>query len=88
MGARLSATMQGLGLKVTDYASNSLAGGPDSPVMEWMGRFLKSQLPVMVERHITTQDIADAVMADWLAHLDNQNTIFFSPLVVDIAARK
>jgi len=88
VGAQLPTAMKNLGLKIVDYNSTSLSGGPDSPVTEWMGRFVKSQLPVMVERRLLSKSEADAIMADWQAHRDNPSTIFFSPLVVDIGARK
>lgn len=87
VGARLPEIMRQVGLTVTDYNPTSLAGGPQSLVMEWMGRFLKSQLPVMVRRQIATQSESDAIMADWTAHLENPATMFYSPLVIDVAAR-
>jgi SAM-dependent methyltransferase len=88
VGARLPAIMRGLGLMVNDYTPTSLTGGPDSAVMEWMGRFFTSQLPVMVERNILTRTDADAMMADWNDHLKNDGAVFFSPFVVDVAGQK
>ncbi|MEW5796987.1 MAG: methyltransferase domain-containing protein [Candidatus Zixiibacteriota bacterium] len=87
VAARLPAVMRNLGLKLIDYTPNCLSGGPDSSVMEWMGRFLKSQVPVMVEKRILTASEAEAMEADWSNHIDNPDTRFFSPLVVDVAGR-
>ena len=88
VAAKLLAVMQSLGLQVLDYTPNCLAGGPDSPVMEWMGRFLKSQMPVMVDKGILSQVDAQLMRNDWQAHRENPATVFFSPLVVDVAGRK
>ncbi|MEW6049680.1 MAG: methyltransferase domain-containing protein [Candidatus Zixiibacteriota bacterium] len=87
VGARLPAVFRSMGLQVIDYTPTSLSGGPDSRVMEWMGRFMHSQLPVMVERKLATQEESDAIRADWQAHRRNPDTIFFSPFVIDVAAQ-
>ncbi len=88
VAARLPGVMRHLGLTVIDYTPTSLTGGPGSRVMEWMERFLVSQLPVMVQRGIATQEDADAILADWQEHQANAETVFFSPFVVDIAGQK
>jgi ubiquinone/menaquinone biosynthesis C-methylase UbiE len=86
--AKIPALMRQLELNVTDYTPNTLTGGPDSSVTAWMERFLYSQLSVMVERKIASRAEAEAVMADWMAHRSNPDTIFYSPFVVDVAGRK
>jgi hypothetical protein len=88
VGARLPGVMEKMGLKVIDYTPTSLTGGPNSPVMKWIGLFFQSQLPVMVEREIITESEAEALAADWEAHQSNNEALFFSPFVVDVAARK
>ncbi len=88
VAASLPDIVRRLGMSVNDYTPTSLTGGPDSPVVEWMGRFMKSQLPVMVERDLLTQVESEAMMADWRTHLENEATIFFSPFVVDLVAQK
>ncbi len=86
--AKMPAVMKSFDLNLIDYTPNCLSGGPDSPVMEWMGRFLKSQIPVMVEKGILTLSDADLMRDDWQKHRDNPATVFFSPFVVDVAGRK
>lgn len=88
VGASLPVVFRRMGLEVVDYTPTALTGGHDSHVMEWMGRYLYSQLPVMVERKLTTETEAAAIRADWEAHLANPDTVFVSPFVVDIAGRK
>lgn len=88
VAAKLPSVLTRLGLKLVDYTPRCLAGGPDSPVMEWMGRFLKSQVPVMVDKGIMSPSEADAMREDWQKHLHNPETVFFSPFVVDVAGRR
>jgi SAM-dependent methyltransferase len=88
VAARLPAVMKQLNLQPVDYHPNTLTGGPHSPVTEWIERFQKSQLPVMVERGLLTATEADAIWSDWQEHRENPDTLFFSPYVVDIAARR
>jgi hypothetical protein len=41
----------------------------------------------MAERGIISREQADKLAADWQAHRQNSQTLFFSPLVVDVAGR-
>jgi len=88
VAAKIPAAMRQLGLEVIDYQPNTLSGGPLSSVTAWIGLFFNSQLPVMVEKGVVTLAEADAMRADWQNHLENSDTIFFSPYVVDVAGRK
>jgi SAM-dependent methyltransferase len=88
VGIKLPAVMRELGLLVIEYRPNTLSGGPESPVMEWIGRFQNSQLGVMVEKGLITQSQADAIERDWRGHQQNPDAIFFSPFVMDVAGRK
>jgi SAM-dependent methyltransferase len=88
VGIKLPTVMRELGLEVIEYQPNTLSGGPDSPVMEWIGRFQTSQLGVMVEKGLITQSQAEAILRDWKGHQQNPDAIFFSPFVMDVAGRK
>jgi len=39
----------------------------------------------MAEKDVISREQADALMADWNAHRQNPDSLFFSPLVVDVA---
>jgi hypothetical protein len=39
----------------------------------------------MIEKKLISQEEGNAMIADWLAHRANPNTLFFSPIVVDAA---
>ena len=73
------------GLKLVDFTPTTIAGGPDSPVMEWAHRFFSTHTQLIADKKIITQHACDALMADWEAHRQNPDAIFFSPIVVDVA---
>ena len=41
----------------------------------------------MADKGIIDQNLADEMLADWLEHRNNPDSIFFSPIVVDAAGR-
>jgi len=84
--AKLPAIFRKHGLQLLDFTPTCLAGGPTSGVMEWAHRFFSTHIQAMVDKGILSQEEAHAVQADWNGHRENPNTIFFSPLVVDVAA--
>jgi SAM-dependent methyltransferase len=73
---------------VTDFTPHVHAGGPESDLIEWAHRFFTMHIQHMVEKNVLSQQSGDAMLADWLAHRKNPDTIFFSPIVVDVAGRK
>lgn len=75
-------------LEMIDYSPHALAGGPDSDVIEWADKFFTKHMQMMVDSGATTQAMGDAMLEDWYAHRKNPDTIFCSPIVVDMAARK
>jgi len=73
------------GIKLSDLTPTCLSGGPASGAMEWAHRFFSLHIPLMAERGIVSGEQAGTLMADWNAHRQNPDTLFFSPLVVDVA---
>ncbi len=76
------------GLRLLEFSPVCLSGGPASGVMEWGHRFFTLHMPEMVDRGIVTREEGDAIIADWHAHRRNPDALFFSPLVVDVAAQR
>lgn len=76
------------GLRLIDFTPTCLAGGPTSSVMEWAHRFFSMHIPLMADKGIIAREHADHLLKDWQAHRQNPNTLFFSPLVVDVAGSK
>ena len=83
--AKIPAIFKKYGLDLVDLTPTCLAGGPTSGVMEWAHRFFSLHVPLMAEKGIISIDQANALLADWQAHRQNPETLFFSPLVVDVA---
>jgi SAM-dependent methyltransferase len=77
-----------LGLQLADYSPHCLAGGPNSDVIEWAHKFFTKHMHLMVESGATTKEMGDAILEDWYAHRKNPDTIFCSPIVVDMAGKK
>ncbi len=75
-------------INLIEYKPNCLAGGPKSNVMEWAHKFFSTHFQAMVDKGVISQAEGDAMLADWLAHRENPDTMFFSPIVVDIAGVK
>lgn len=88
IATRVPAIYKKLGLKLVDYKPNSLAGNPGSGVFEWHHVFITHHIPVMVERGIMPADVGSAILADWNDHRNDPDSIFFSPMVVDMAGVK
>ncbi|MFH0991618.1 MAG: methyltransferase domain-containing protein [bacterium] len=74
-------------LQLVDFTPNCLIGGPLSPVTHWAGQFFTHHTPLMAERGIITQEESISLMADWEDHRENPETIFFSPIVMDVAGK-
>lgn len=75
------------GLELVEFSPHSLAGGPSSGIMEWAHRFFITHVQAMIDKGAATQAQGDAMLKDWHAHRSNPDAIFFSPIVVDVAAK-
>jgi ubiquinone/menaquinone biosynthesis C-methylase UbiE len=88
VASRLPGIYKKCGLELIDYKPFSMAGGPDSGVMEWAHKFFTIHVPIMVERAIITPEEGKAFQDDWQIHREDPDAVFFSPVVVDAAGRK
>lgn len=85
---RLPAIFRAHGLSLLEFSPHQLAGGPQSPVMEWGHRFFTTHIQAMVEKGAVSQKTAYALVEDWHRHRESQEALFFSPIVVDVQGRK
>ena len=85
IAARIPEIFKRCGLRLVDFTPTCLSGGPASGVMEWAHRFFSTHIPLMADKGVITREQADALLTDWNAHRQNPETLFFSPLVVDVA---
>ncbi len=74
-------------LRIVDFKSNQLCGGPESPAAEWMHRFFVPHLPLMARKGLLSPEECDVMLTDWHAHRANPDALFFTPLVVDLAGQ-
>jgi hypothetical protein len=42
----------------------------------------------MADKGVISRKLADEMLADWIEHRKHPDSIFFSPIVVDVAGRK
>jgi len=75
------------GLELVEFSPHSLAGGPESGIMEWAHRFFTTHMQAMIDKGAATQVQGDAMLQDWHSHRNNPDALFFSPIVVDVAAK-
>ncbi len=85
VATKIPSVFRKCGLQLVDYTPNCLAGGSESGVMEWAHRFFSTHTQAMVDKGIIAQHDGDAMLADWNSHRENPDTVFFSPIVVDVA---
>ncbi|MEP7145886.1 MAG: methyltransferase domain-containing protein [bacterium] len=75
-------------IELVEYKPVILAGDKDSGVIEWAHRFFTVHLQLMADKKIISQKKADDLLEDWLQHRQHPDTIFFSPMIVDITGKK
>jgi ubiquinone/menaquinone biosynthesis C-methylase UbiE len=86
--AKVPGILRELGLTVCDFKPNQLAGGPESHVMEWGHQYFTEHIPIMAAKGLMSPEERDALLADWREHRRDPHALYFSPIVVDVAARK
>ncbi|MEO6710661.1 MAG: methyltransferase domain-containing protein [Planctomycetota bacterium] len=80
--------MRAAGLEVLDVKPNVLCGGPESPPFRWAGRFFPHYSGMLVAQGLMQAEERERFLDEWSAAEKNPDAMFFSPMVVDIAARK
>jgi SAM-dependent methyltransferase len=75
------------GLQLIDYTPNSQAGGHQSKIMEWAEMFFVLHLPRMAGKGLLSEEDARDIIDDLLAHRQNPDAFFFSPVVIDVAGK-
>ncbi|MGA2668129.1 MAG: methyltransferase domain-containing protein [Ignavibacteria bacterium] len=88
IATKLPELFKSASLEMIDFKPNCLAGKNDSGIYEWGHRFFTLHIHRMVEKGIIMQKLADDMLADWQEHKRNPNSIFFSPIVVDVVGQK
>ena len=86
--ARLPAHLRAAGLELCDYEANVLCGGPSTPAFRWADAFFPHHSAAMeAQGHLDPAERA-RFLEEWGARKRDPDAVFFSPIVVDCAARK
>lgn len=88
IAGRLPALFSRAGLEETVFETTVLCGGPDSPAFRWAHAFFPAFIDTFTERGLMTREERDRFEADWAERRADPTSRFFSPIVVDAAARR
>jgi SAM-dependent methyltransferase len=88
VAARAPAIFRAAGLETISIVPNVLCGGPDSPVFRWAGLFFPHFSGAMEAKGLLTSAERTRFLAEWAAREADPAAMFFSPVVVDAAARR
>jgi SAM-dependent methyltransferase len=88
VAARLPGWMRAAGLEIIDQTPHVLCGGPDSPAFRWAGAFFPHYSAALEEQGLLSTAERARFLAEWAAAEANPDAMFFSPMVVDLAARR
>jgi ubiquinone/menaquinone biosynthesis C-methylase UbiE len=88
VAARLPGHMRAAGLELFDFTPNVLCGGPHSPAFRWADAFFPHHSSNMVSAGLMSTAERERFLAEWDERKANPDAVFFSPIVVDVAARK
>jgi hypothetical protein len=76
------------GLETVEVVPNVMCGAPGSAAFRWAGSFFPHFSGVMVERGVLTAQERELFLREWGERERDPDALFFSPFVVDAAARK
>lgn len=75
-------------IKLEEYTPVGLAGDHQSPVFEWVDRFITGHFHVLADMGIISDKEYSEIEQDWNEHKNDPNTVIFSPVVVNVSGRK
>lgn len=75
-------------IEMVEYSPVVLAGGNESGVFKWADRFFTGHLQTMSDMKIISEKEKNDLLNDWNDHKKNPDTVFVSPIVVNVIGRK
>ena len=87
IAGKLPRMLREAGLELCDYTPNVLCGGPGSPAFRWADAFFPEFVDAWVEQGLLSEEECALFKIEWQARREDPSSVFFSPIVVDIAAR-
>jgi ubiquinone/menaquinone biosynthesis C-methylase UbiE len=88
VAGRMRRVFREAGLEVVSITPNVMCGGPESMVFKWAGRFFPHFSEVMMGKGLLSGDERELFLKEWGERERDPDALFFSPFVVDAAARK
>lgn len=85
---RLPAALRRAGFVDVEVRPHAKAGGPASGVFRWAGAFFPTFSATFVERGLMTVEEQELFLSEWAAREADPDALFFSPMVVEISARR
>ena len=80
--------LAGAGLRTIRLEPHCKAGGPDSPVFNWVERFFREHVHRLVEDGLLSDAERDGSLEAWDRAHESEGTVFFSPLVVTAVGKR
>jgi SAM-dependent methyltransferase len=88
IAARAPAIFRSAGLETLSIRPNVLCGGPGSPPFRWAGLFFPHFSEAMEAKGFLSAAERRLFLDEWAQREKDPDAMFFSPIVVDAAARK
>jgi SAM-dependent methyltransferase len=88
IAARLPRLFSEQKLALFDYKANVLCGGPQSPAFRWADAFFTYHAHRMRDGGFLDEADCERFYAEWQSRRADPGALFFSPIVVDAAARR
>lgn len=87
IGAKLPKMLKQRSIELVEYQPVTLAGGPDSGVFRWADKFFSVHVQQMIDIGVADKTLGDDMLKDWIEHRENPDSIFFSPIIVNVSGR-
>jgi ubiquinone/menaquinone biosynthesis C-methylase UbiE len=88
VAGRALSIFRAAGLEATSITPNVMCGPPSSPVFRWAGRFFPHFSQSMVDKKLMSAAERELFLREWSERERDPDALFFSPFIVDAAARK
>ncbi|HMS64285.1 MAG TPA: methyltransferase domain-containing protein [Ignavibacteria bacterium] len=75
-------------IELKEFSPHTFAVSTADDKFEWANRFFSVHLQIMADKKIITQKKCDDLIKDWNDHRNNPDTIFFTPIIMNITGMK
>lgn len=82
----LPGVLRRAGFAPIEVQPNVRCGGPDSDVFRWADVYFPTFSKTYMERGLMTAEERDRFLAEWSERKADPDTLFFSPMIVDVIA--